>query len=222
MSSSEIALNECVRIERDGPVAFIVIDNPPVNAGSWGVRSGLVAAVASVAAEADVQAAVLIGAGSTFIAGSDIKEFDKPLRDPQVPLVISALEACPKPIVAAIHGASLGGGFEIALACDARVTTADAVVGLPEVQLGIIPGAGGTQRVPRLAGVAKAIELIAGGSRVPASEALKLGLLMPSPIAICAPSRAVCARHDGRKRACATCRCRRLTLRPSGRPSTAR
>lgn len=177
MSSSEIALNECVRIERDGPVAFIVIDNPPVNAGSWGVRSGLVAAVASVAAEADVQAAVLIGAGSTFIAGSDIKEFDKPLRDPQVPLVISALEACPKPIVAAIHGASLGGGFEIALACDARVTTADAVVGLPEVQLGIIPGAGGTQRVPRLAGVAKAIELIAGGSRVPASEALKLKLI---------------------------------------------
>ena len=100
-----------------------------------------------------IQAAVIIGAGKSFIAGSDIREFGKPLEDPQLPAVIAAIQACAKPFVAAIHGAALGGGFELALGCDARVASPDTVVGFPEVTLGMIPGAGGTQYTPRLAGI---------------------------------------------------------------------
>ncbi|HEY2185415.1 MAG TPA: enoyl-CoA hydratase/isomerase family protein, partial [Xanthobacteraceae bacterium] len=134
-----------VRLLRDGSVAILVIDNPPVNAGSWDVRNGLLAAVRAACSDPDISAIVIIGAGKTFVAGADIREFDRPLRDPQMPAVIEAIEACAKPIVAAIHGAALGGGLELALGCDARIATRDAVVGLPEVTLGIIPGAGGTQ-----------------------------------------------------------------------------
>ena len=173
----EGAAQKVVRIERDGDVAVVVVDNPPVNAGSWAVRDGLAVAIEECARDPSVSAAVLIGAGTTFIAGADIKEFDKPLRDPQVPAIIAALEQCPKPFVAAIHGAALGGGYEIALGCDARIAVKDAVVGLPEVHLGIIPGAGGTQRMPRLVGIAKAIELICSGRRVRAEEAQRLGLI---------------------------------------------
>jgi 3-hydroxyacyl-CoA dehydrogenase len=166
-----------VRIEREQDVAFVVIDNPPVNATSLEVRAGLLDAVNSLAGDDGVTAVVLIGAGKTFIAGADIREFGKPLRDPQVPAVIAAIEQCGKPVVAAIAGAALGGGFEIALGCDGRVATAEAMVGLPEVTLGIIPGAGGTQRLPRLTGLAKAIELIASGRRLKAAEAQRLGLV---------------------------------------------
>jgi 3-hydroxyacyl-CoA dehydrogenase len=166
-----------IRLERDGSVAVIIVDNPPVNAGSWDVRNGIVEALGQITNDPEVGVAVLIGAGTTFIAGADIKEFGKPLRDPQMPAVVAALEGCPKPVVAAIDGASLGGGFEVALGCDARVATKNAVVGLPEVHLGIIPGAGGTQRLPRLVGVARAIELISSGRRVRADEAAKLGLI---------------------------------------------
>ena len=166
-----------VRLEKDGSVAVLVIDNPPVNAGSWDVRNGLLAALRASCSDPEISAIVIIGAGKTFVAGADIREFDKPLRDPQVPAVIEAIEACAKPVVAAIRGAALGGGFELALGCDARIATPDAVVGLPEVTLGIIPGAGGTQRLPRLIGLAPAIELITSGRRVGASEALRLGLI---------------------------------------------
>jgi 3-hydroxyacyl-CoA dehydrogenase len=166
-----------VHLERDGNVAVLVIDNPPVNAGSAEVRRGLLSAIEAVSRDDGVKAAVLIGAGSTFIAGSDLREFGQPLQEPQLPEVIAAIEACSKPVVAALHGAALGGGFELALGCDARVATASTVVGLPEVTLGIIPGAGGTQRLPRLVGVPKAIELICSGARVPSSQALALGLI---------------------------------------------
>ena len=166
-----------VRLEKDGNVAVIVIDNPPVNAGSWDVRNGLLAALRASCADPEIAAIVIIGAGKTFVAGADIREFDKPLRDPQMPAVIEAIEACAKPVVAAIRGAALGGGFELALGCDVRIATPDAVVGLPEVTLGIIPGAGGTQRLPRLIGSAPAIEMITSGRRVGASEALRLGLI---------------------------------------------
>jgi len=166
-----------IRLEREGSIAVVVIDNPPVNAASWEVRSGIAAAIDEIARDETITAAVLIGFGKTFIAGADIKEFGKPLRDPQTPAVIAALEACPKPFVAAIDGAALGGGFEVALGCDARVATRSAVVGLPEVHLGIIPGAGGTQRLPRLVGIAKAIELISSGRHVPAGEALQAGMI---------------------------------------------
>jgi len=158
-------------------VLVIEIHNPPINAGSLGVRQGIFDAIEQLSRSTVWQAGVIIGAGSTFIAGSDLKEFGQPLEDPQLPMVIAAIEQCAKPVVAAIHGAALGGGFELALGCDARVADVRAVVGLPEVTLGMIPGAGGTQRLPRRVGLAKAIELICAGTRLPARQALDLGLL---------------------------------------------
>lgn len=166
-----------VRVERDGAVAVILIDNPPVNAGSQAVRAGLLAAIGAVSSEITVSAVVLMGDGASFIAGSDLKEFDLPLAEPHLPAVIRAIEECPKPVVAALHGAALGGGFELALGCDGRIAAPGTVVGLPEATLGMIPGAGGTQRLPRLAGVARAIELVCSGRRVRADEALRLGLV---------------------------------------------
>jgi 3-hydroxyacyl-CoA dehydrogenase len=166
-----------VHLERDGDVAVVVIDNPPVNAGSAEVRRGLLETLETVAGSDGIRAAVLIGAGNSFIAGSVLREFGQPLQEPQLPEVIAAIEACDKPVVAALHGAALGGGFELALGCDARVAAPGTVVGLPEVTLGIIPGAGGTQRLPRLVGVPKAIELICSGARVPSGQALALGLI---------------------------------------------
>jgi 3-hydroxyacyl-CoA dehydrogenase len=170
-------MNKRIHIEREGDVQVIVIDNPPVNAGSAEVRRGLLDAIEALGRDDAVQAAVLIGAGNTFIAGSDLREFGQPLQEPQLPAVIAAIEACSKPVVAALHGAALGGGFELALGCDARVAAPGTVVGLPEVTLGIIPGAGGSQRLPRLVGVPKAIELTCSGARVPSAQALALGLI---------------------------------------------
>lgn len=170
-------MSNVVRLESEGDVAVIVIDNPPINAGSVEVRSGLLAAIEEVAQTSEISSAVLIGAGTTFIAGSDLREFGQPLAEPHLPAVIAAIEACAKPVVAALHGAALGGGFELALGCDARVAVAGTVVGLPEVTLGIIPGAGGTQRLPRLVGIPEAISMITRGERVPAEKALSLGLI---------------------------------------------
>ncbi|UCU98545.1 3-hydroxyacyl-CoA dehydrogenase NAD-binding domain-containing protein [Acidovorax radicis] len=166
-----------VRLERDGDVAVIWIDNPPINAGSAAVRTGLLHAINEVAHDERIVAAVLIGAGTTFIAGSDIREFGQPLAEPQLPTVIAALEACPKPFVAALHGAALGGGFELALGCDARIAATGTVVGLPEVTLGIIPGAGGTQRLPRLVGVPRAIAMVCSGERLKSAAALAASLV---------------------------------------------
>lgn len=166
-----------VRTERDGDVAVIVIDNPPVNASSAAVRSGLLGAIDELSRAANVKAVVIIGAGTTFVSGSDIREFSGPLPPPQLPAVIEAIEKAPWPVVAAISGAALGGGYELALGCDGRIAAKNAVVGLPEVKLGIMPGAGGTQRLPRLIGIPKAIELITGGTRVPAPTAHALGMV---------------------------------------------
>ena len=166
-----------VLLERDGEIAVIVIDNPPINAGSAVVRQGLMAAIESLCSDDTLQGAVLIGAGNTFIAGSDLREFGQPLTEPQLPSVIAAIETCGKPVVAALHGAALGGGFELALGCDARVAAPGTVVGLPEVTLGIIPGAGGTQRLPRIVGIPRAIRMICSGERVPAAAALEEGLV---------------------------------------------
>ncbi|MFZ3127122.1 MAG: enoyl-CoA hydratase/isomerase family protein, partial [Rhodoferax sp.] len=166
-----------VRTERDGDVLFIVIDNPPVNAGSLEVRRGLLQAIEELERDSGLQAGVLLGAGSSFIAGSDLREFGQPLQAPELPTVITMVEACTKPVLAALHGAALGGGFELALACDARIATADTVVGLPEVTLGIIPGAGGTQRVPRRTGVVRALQMVCSGERLSASKAVALRLI---------------------------------------------
>jgi len=166
-----------VRLEREGDVGVIIIDNPPINAGSTDVRSGLLLAISQIETDDQIKAGVLIGAGTTFIAGSDIREFGAPLASPELPQVIEAIEMSGKPFVAAIHGAALGGGYELALGCDYRLATHDSVVGLPEVTLGMIPGAGGTQRVPRLIGPAAAIDLICSGRRVAALEAARMGLI---------------------------------------------
>jgi 3-hydroxyacyl-CoA dehydrogenase len=166
-----------VHLERDGDIAVLIIDNPPVNAGSSDVRKALLRRIAEVEADATLAGAVLIGAGKSFIAGSDLREFDLPLEPPQLPQVIEAIEGSSKAYVAALHGAALGGGYELALGCDARIAAPGTVVGLPECTLGIIPGAGGTQKLPRLVGKAKAISLICTGGRVSSPEALLLGMI---------------------------------------------
>ena len=170
-------MSGAVRIERDGAVAVIVVDNPPVNATSHAVRAGLLDAVRAVGDDAGIEAAVLVGAGKTFVAGADIREFGAPLAEPRMPQVVAAIQDSPKTFVAALHGAALGGGFELALACDARIAAGGTRVGLPEVTLGMIPGAGGTQHVPRLVGIAAAIEIVTTGRRMDAAEALALGLV---------------------------------------------
>jgi 3-hydroxyacyl-CoA dehydrogenase len=160
-----------VRIERESAIAVVVIDNPPVNASSHAVREALLRAVREIDADASITAAVLIGSGRAFMGGADIREFDNPPAAPQLPEVIAALMDSPKPWIAAMHGAALGGGLELALGCDVRLAAPDAVIGLPEVTLGIIPGAGGTQHLPRLVGLARAIDLICTGRRLTAAEA---------------------------------------------------
>ena len=170
-------LNDRVRIETQTSIAFVIIDNPPVNACSWETRCGLLAAIKQCEHHPAIAAIVVMGASRMFMAGADISEFDGPIRDPQMPAVIAAIEDCAKPVVAAMSGAALGAGFELALACDARIATDDAVLGLPEVLLGVIPGAGGTQRLPRLIGISRAINLIGRGSRVVARAALRDGMI---------------------------------------------
>jgi 3-hydroxyacyl-CoA dehydrogenase len=166
-----------VHLEKDGDIAVLVIDNPPVNAGSHDIRKGLLKAIARVEADNAIIGAVLIGANKTFIAGSDLREFDLPLAPPQMPQVIDAIESSTKPFVVALHGAALGGGYELALGCDARIADPETVVGLPETALGIIPGAGGTQKLPRLVGKAVAVDLIATAKRIRADEAMELGMI---------------------------------------------
>jgi 3-hydroxyacyl-CoA dehydrogenase len=166
-----------VTTRRAGGVAVVTIDNPPVNAASQAVRAGLVAAVEAAEADHEVAAIVIAAAGRTFVAGADIREFGKPPQPPILAAVANRIEACTKPVVAALHGTALGGGLEIALAAHARIAAPDARFGLPEVKLGIIPGAGGTQRLPRLVGVPAAIDMVTTGRQVGTAEALALGLI---------------------------------------------
>ncbi|MBB4065920.1 3-hydroxyacyl-CoA dehydrogenase NAD-binding domain-containing protein [Gellertiella hungarica] len=158
-------------------VLVVTLDNPPVNAASQTVRAGIMAALAHLNGNSTLKAMVMTGAGKSFVGGADIREFGKPPVDPILPDVVSAIEASAKPVVAALNGVALGGGLEIALACHQRIAAASAKLGLPEVKLGLVPGAGGTQRLPRLTGVAPAIEMIGSGRAVSAKEALTLGIL---------------------------------------------
>ena len=157
-------------------LAIVRIDNPPINAASQAVRGGLADAVKAVD-EARVSAAILICEGRTFVAGADIREFDQPPKEPHLPDVIAAIEAARTPWIAAIHGTALGGGLELALGCRYRIAHAAAQLGLPEVLLGLVPGAGGTVRLPRLIPALTALDMAAGGKPVAAERALALGLV---------------------------------------------
>jgi len=175
-------MSELVQLTRHDGVAIITIQNPPVNALSPGVPEGISSALEQIAKDDTVTAAVVIGGGRTFVAGADIKEFEKitsgkSSRGPGLLPLLIQIEDSRKPVVMAIHGTALGGGLELAMAGHYRVAVPGAEVGQPEVKLGIIPGAGGTQRLPRLVGVAKALEMCAGGSSVKAEEAARVGLI---------------------------------------------
>jgi 3-hydroxyacyl-CoA dehydrogenase len=165
-----------VRYDLIDNIGVITIDNPPVNALSAGVRKGIMEALETARGDAS-EALLVICRGRTFCAGADITEFGKPPVEPMLPDVVNALEASDKLVVAALHGTALGGGLEIAMGCHYRCATGDAKVGLPEVKLGLLPGAGGTQRAPRLAGVEAAVELMTSGNPIPASQALAAGLV---------------------------------------------
>ena len=169
---------ELVRLDREGAIGVITVNNPPVNALSPGVPEGIIACLRQGEADPAISAMVLIGAGRSFIAGADIRQFGK--GRPRLPLgqrVYDVLDAASKPVVAAIHGYALGGGLEIALACHYRIAVPGAKVGLPEVLIGILPGGGGTQRLPRLIGPKAALDMIVSGRHVPAPEARTLGIL---------------------------------------------
>jgi 3-hydroxyacyl-CoA dehydrogenase len=160
-----------------GDILVVTIDNPPVNALGVDVRRGLTAAIDAAGADVAVKAVLIVGSGKTFIGGADIREFGKPPMTPFLPDVCNGIEACSKPVIAVIHGAALGGGLEIALAAHYRLALPAAKLGLPEVALGLLPGAGGTQRTPRLIGAAAALDLMLSGRHVGAAEAAKLGLV---------------------------------------------
>ena len=168
---------ELVTYDRRGSIAVLTVNNPPVNALSHGVRQGLLDGVRRAAADPAVQACVIACAGRTFIAGADITEFGKPMKDPSLHDVLDAIEGSPKPVVAAIHGTALGGGLEVTLASHWRVAVRAARLGLPEVKLGILPGAGGTQRLPRVVGVEKALSMIVSGEPIGGEEAHRAGLV---------------------------------------------
>lgn len=168
---------EIVTFTKEGPIGLIAVNNPPVNALSNAVRTGMKAGVEQGIADADVAAMIIWCEGRTFIAGADIREFGKPMLEPILPDLVRIIEDSPKPVIAAIHGTALGGGLEIALGCHFRIALASARVGLPEVKLGLMPGAGGTQRLPRLAGVLTALEMIVSGNPVSAAKAKSLGIM---------------------------------------------
>ena len=169
-------MSEAVSYELQGEIGVISVNNPPVNALAQIVREGILKSL-ELAQEDDSRAIVLCCEGRTFIAGADITEFGKPPKEPGLPKVLSAIENSSKPVVAAIHGTALGGGFEVALACHYRCAIKSAKVGLPEVKLGLLPGAGGTQRVPRIAGVKAALDMITSGNPVAAPKAHSMGLI---------------------------------------------
>ena len=168
-----------ISTEKHGHVLIITSNNPPVNSLGHAVREGLVKGIEEAEGDDGVAAVVIIGQGQTFFAGADISEFGTPkaFAQPMLPQVVDIIEGCSKPVVAAIHGTALGGGLEVALACHYRVAVPSAKLGVPEVKLGLLPGAGGTQRLPRVAGVRKALEMTTSGNPIGAKEACDIGLV---------------------------------------------
>lgn len=170
-------MSEVVKLERHDEIGIVTVDSPPVNALSAAVRGGILECIKAAIADPATKGIVLTCAGRTFIAGADITEFGKPPKPPALNDVLAEIENSPKPVVAAIHGTALGGGLEVALACHFRVAVKEAKLGLPEVKLGLLPGAGGTQRLPRAVGPELAVKMIVGGDPIGAAEALKNGLI---------------------------------------------
>lgn len=168
--------DDVLNITQEGPVALIGLNNPPVNALGAALRQGLSDAIRDLDADPSVKVIALYGEGRALSAGADIREFGKPPVPPRLPDVLDQIEGSDTPVVAVMHGTTLGGGLELALAAHARVVLPGARLGLPEVTLGLLPGAGGTQRLPRLVPLEKAIGIISTGRQVPADEALELGL----------------------------------------------
>ena len=170
-------ITQSVDLGTRGRVVVLTVDNPPVNALSQHVRKGLHDGIKQAIADGAVQAIVIVCSGRTFIAGADITEFGKPPTEPSLHSVLDMIEGSPKPVVSAIHGTALGGGLEVTLACHYRVGVKSARFGLPEVKLGLLPGAGGTQRLPRVVGPQKALQMIVSGDPIGADEALRVGLI---------------------------------------------
>src|SRR3954464_1394068 len=173
----EKAATSPISTRKHGDVLIVLSNNPPVNALSTAVRQGLVDAIAEAEADDGVKAVVIACEGQTFFAGADITEFGKPPVMPWLPEVVDRIEACSKTVVAAIHGTALGGGLEVALGCHYPGAVPDAKFGTPEVKLGLLPGAGGTQRLPRVVGVKKALEMCATGNPIGAREGFECGLI---------------------------------------------
>ena len=168
---------QAIKYEIIENIGIITGVNPPVNALSYNVRKGLVEALKLFLKNDNIKGIILCGEGRTFFAGADISEFGKPMQSPNLNEVILEYENSNKPIVAALHGSPLGGGLELAMGCNYRVALSSTKLGLPEVKLGIIPGAGGTQRLPRLAGVEKALSMITSGIPIDAKNALESGII---------------------------------------------
>ena len=170
-----------------GAVAVITLDNPPVNGLGHDLRSGLVAGLDRAAADPAVKAIVITGAGKAFSGGADIKEFDSPkaLAEPNLHTCIRAVEQSPKPVIAAIHSVCMGGGLELSLGCHYRVASPGAQIALPEVKLGLLPGAGGTQRLPRVVGIEAAVNMIASGTPVPSEKLAGTSSSTPSSRGTC-------------------------------------
>src|SRR4051794_22852769 len=196
----EKAATSPISTRKHGDVLIVLSNNPPVNALSTAVRQGLVDAIAEAERDDAIKAVVIAREGQTFFAGADITEFGKPPQQPWLPAVVDTIENCSKPVVAAIHGTALGGGLEVALGCHYRVADPSARLGTPEVKLGLLPGAGGTQRLPRVAGVRKALDMCATGNPIGAREAFDCGLvdrlvegeLIPHAVAYAEEVRDVC------------------------------
>ncbi len=191
------ARKSLVRMSVRGDVAVLSIVNGPLNILTSAVRRELLNAIRELTGKAQFAAAILIGSGDTFVAGGDLRELDDEIDPPELPAVIEAIERCPIPFVAALQGAALGSGFELAMACDGRVCTATTTLGLPQTSLGGIPGAGGTQRLPRLVGRAAAAQIICSGRQIDAHEALELSLVD----CIAEGDLLQCAIHNARQRA---------------------
>lgn len=172
-----VAITEAVSLEKQGDIGVLWIDNPPVNALGYPVRKGMDDGITMAMNDDAIKAIVVICKGRTFCAGADIREFGQPPKAPFLPDVLNTFDQCPKPIIAAVHGTAFGGGLETALSSHFRVAVPTAQFGLPEVKLGLLPGAGGTQRLPRLIGPEKALPMIATGNPIPAAKALEEGVI---------------------------------------------